>query len=232
MNIPVPHHLAIVVDGNRRWARARGMEPWMGHRHGAQTVEKFLEWCLELNIKQVSVYALSTENMSRSRRELKELFNLYYEFGKMWESKQSLFDKYEVRVRFIGDLNRLPKKLLNLMEGLMQKTSKYQKKFLNIMINYGGRLELLNVIKKIAAKALKVGRVQITERDVEGNLWVSAPVDLLIRTGGYHRLSNFLLWQAAYAEIYVTNTLWPDFSKKELIKAIKWFNSTKRNFGR
>jgi undecaprenyl diphosphate synthase len=168
----------------------------------------------------------------RPQKEVKELLKVYYDFCKTWEKKQPLLDKYEVRVRFIGDLNKLPKKLLKIMGRLMQKTAKYQKKFLNIMINYGGQLELMNVMKKIAEKVIKLGRVQISKKDIEKNLWVPVPVDLIIRTGGMHRLSNFFLWQAAYAEIYVTNTLWPDFSKEELIKAINWYNSTQRNFGR
>lgn len=229
----VPNHLAVVLDGNRRWAQAHGMMPWEGHRYGAQKVEKLFDWCLEMNIPQLSIWVGSTENLTkRSRREVKELLKVYYNFCKIWENKQPLLDKYEVRVRFVGDLSTLPKKLLRIMGKLMQKTAKYQKRFLNVMINYGGQLELLNAMKKIATKIIKTGRVQITEKDIEGSLWVPIPVDLIIRTGGMHRLSNFFLWQAAYAEIYVTNTLWPDFSKKELIKAIKWYNSTQRNFGR
>ncbi len=118
------------------------------------------------------------------------------------------------------------------MGKIMQKTAKYQKKILNIMIAYGSHFELTETIKKIAEKAIKTGRVEITQKDVEKNLLVPTPIDLIIRTGGMSRLSNFMLWQAAYAEIYTTNTLWPDFSKEELIKAIKWFNSVRRNFGR
>jgi len=231
--MPVPNHLAVVLDGNRRWAKAHGMLPWMGHRYGAETVEKLFDWYLELNVPQLSIWVGSTENLTnRPRREVKELLKVYYDFCKTWENKQPLLDKYEVRVRFIGDLSRLPKRLLKIMGRLMQRTAKHQKKFLNVMINYGGKTELLHVMKKIAAKIIKAGKVQVTEKDVEGSLWVQSPVDLIIRTGGHSRLSNFFLWQAAYAEIYVTDTLWPDFTKRELIKAIKWFNGTKRNFGR
>lgn len=229
----VPQHLAVVLDGNRRWARAHGMPSWMGHRYGAQRVEKLFNWCLELDIPQLSIWVGSTETFTkRPTKELKELLQVYYDFCKIWEKKQPLLDKYEVKVRFIGDLNRLPKKLLNIMGKLMQRTSKYHKKLINVMINYGGKLEILGIIKKIAAKAIKLGKVRVTEKDVEGNLWVQSPVDLIIRTGGHHRLSNFFLWQAAYAEIYVTNTLWPDFTKRELVKAIRWYNNTQKNFGR
>jgi undecaprenyl diphosphate synthase len=208
------------------------MPAWMGHRYGAQTFGKFLNWCLELNIPQISVYALSTENLNRPKREVEELFNIYYEFLKKWEKKMSVLDKNEVRVRFIGDLSRLPPKLVRLMGRFMVRTAKYQKKFLNILVAYGAHFELTEALKKIAEKMIKVGKIEITEKDIEQNLLVPVPVDLVIRTGGMSRLSNFLLWQAAYAEIYVTNTLWPDFSKKELIKAIRWYNKTQRRFGR
>lgn len=229
----VPNHLGMILDGNRRWARARGMAGWMGHRYGAEKLNRFLNWCLELNIPQVSIFTLSTENLEkRSQKEISELFKLFKEYFKKWEEKGSIFDKYEVRVRFCGDFKRLPKDLVKIMEKIMQKTAKYQKKILNVLIAYGSHFELTEAFKKIATKILASGRIQITPKDIEKNLLVPTPIDLLIRTGGMHRLSNFLLWQAAYAEIYVTKTLWPDFSKKELIKAIKWFNSVQRNFGR
>ena len=229
----VPNHLAVILDGNRRWAEARGMPPWMGHRYGAENVSKLFDWCLELNIPQLSIWAGSTENLTkRSKREIKELLKIYYDFCKVWENKQPLLDKYEVRVRFIGDLEKLPKKLLKIMGRLMQRTAKYQKKFLNVMINYGGQLEIMNIMKKIAEKVIKLGKIQISKKNIEENLWVQVPVDLIIRTGGFNRLSNFMLWQAAYADIYTTKVLWPDFSKKELIKAIRWYNSIQKNFGR
>lgn len=148
-----------------------------------------------------------------------------------WESKESILDKYEVKVRFIGDLNKLPPKMVKLMGKIMQRTVKYQKKILNVLINYGGKFELVEVFKKLASKIVKAGRIEITERDIEQNLLVNSPVDLVVRTGGYSRLSNFMMWQASYAEIYITKTLLPDFSKKEFIKIIKWYSSTKRNFG-
>jgi undecaprenyl diphosphate synthase len=232
--LTVPNHLGVIIDGNRRWARAHGKRfPWLGHREGARNVERFLKNCMELGIPQVSVYMLSTENLNRSKSEVEELFNLYYEYLKRWESgKDGLLDKYEVHVRFAGDLDKLPPKLKKLSGKIMQKTAKYQKKFLNLMIAYGSQFELTEVIKKIAKKAIKTGRVEVTSKDIEENLLVPVPLDMIIRTGGASRLSNFMLWQASYAELYVTKTLWPDFSKEELIKAIKWFNNVKRNFGK
>jgi undecaprenyl diphosphate synthase len=192
-----------------------------------------LNWCLELGIPQVSVYVLSTENLNRPKKELEELFKLFYEYFERWEKeKDGFLDKYQVKVRFIGDLERLPPKLIRLMGKIMRKTAKYQKNFLNIMIAYGSKFELTQAIKKIAEKAIKLGKIEITEKDIEANLLVPTPLDLVIRTGGFSRLSNFMLIQAAYAEIFTTKVLWPDFSKKDLIRAIKWYNSVQRNFGK
>lgn len=188
---------------------------------------------MELGIPQVSVYMLSTENLNRPKNEVEELFKLYYEYLKRWESgKDGFLEKYEVRIRVLGDLDRLPLKLRRLSGKLMQKTAKYQKRFLNLMIAYGSQFELTEVVKKIVRKAMKTGKIEVTPKEIEKNLLVPVPLDLIIRTGGASRLSNFMLWQASYAELYVTKTLFPDFSKEELIKAIKWFNSTKRNFGK
>lgn len=227
----VPNHLAIILDGNRRWARAHKLPVWMGHRKGYETFEKFLEWCLELNIPQVSAFVLSTENLNRPKKELDEIFRLAYEILKTWEKKKPILDKYEVKVRFIGDLNRLPPKLTRLMGKIMQKTAKYQKKALNLLVAYGSHFELTEMMKRIAEKAIKTGRVEITKKDIEKNLLVPTPVDLIIRTGGEYRLSNFLLWQAAYSELIVLKKYWPDFTKRDLIKCIKEYNRRQRRFG-
>lgn len=232
--VVVPNHLGVIIDGNRRWARKNHKRfAWEGHREGAKNLERFLENCMELGVPQVSVYMLSTENLKRSKREVEELFNLYYEYLKKWEEgEDGLLEKYEVRVRCVGDLDRLPPKLKRLTGKVMQKTAKYQKRFLNLMVAYGSYYELTEVMKRIANKAIKTGRVVVTKKEIEKNLLVPVPLDLIIRTGGHHRLSNFMLWQASYSECYFTDTLWPDFNKRELIKAIKWYNSVKRNFGK
>jgi tritrans,polycis-undecaprenyl-diphosphate synthase [geranylgeranyl-diphosphate specific] len=235
MNIVLPNHLGIIIDGNRRWARARGLPPWEGHKAGAEKLNEFLNWCLEMGIPQVSIYTLSTENLNRSKEELKHLFKILEEYvdGLLKDKKKfALLEKYEVRVRFVGELNRLPKKLIKLMGKLMEKTAKYQKRVLNFLVAYGGKSEIVNAVKKLAEEVIKHGKIEITEKDIEKHLYVHQPLDLVIRTGGYQRLSNFLLWQASYAEIYVTKTLWPDFSKKEFVKALRWFSQQKRNFGR
>jgi tritrans,polycis-undecaprenyl-diphosphate synthase [geranylgeranyl-diphosphate specific] len=235
MNLVLPKHLGIIIDGNRRWAKARGLPPWEGHRAGAKKLEEFLNWCLEVGIPQVSIYTLSTENLNRPKEELKHLFKILEEYidGLLNDKKKfALLEKYEVRVRFVGELNRLPKKLIKLMGKLMEKTAKYQKRVLNFLVAYGGKSEIVNAVKKLAEELIRHGKIEITEKDLEKYLYVPQPLDLIIRTGGYQRLSNFLLWQASYAEIYVTKTLWPDFSKKEFMEALRWFSRQQRNFGR
>jgi len=229
----IPNHIAVILDGNRRWAKENGLKPWEGHRHGSENFDKFLDWCLELNVPQVSAYVLSTENLNRPKREVLEILHLLKkQLDKFETEKAGLLDKYEVKVRFCGDLSRLPPDLVHVMKRIMKRTEKYSKKFLNILVAYGGRFELTEMIKRMMNAAIKSGRIQITEKSIEENLLISGNVDLVIRTGGMHRLSNLLPWQTTYAEIYTTETLWPDFTKKELVKAIKWFNKVKRNFGR
>ncbi|MEM5853208.1 MAG: polyprenyl diphosphate synthase [Candidatus Aenigmatarchaeota archaeon] len=230
--LTLPNHLGIILDGNRRWAIAHGLKPWEGHRYGAKKFEEFLKWCAELGIPQVSAYVLSTENLDRPKKELDELFRLLHRYLEKWSKDESLFEKYEIKVRFIGDLSRLPPRLVKLMGIIMRKTAKYQKKILNVMIAYGSKFELTHAMKKILEKAIKVGRIEITEKDIEANLLVPVPIDCLIRTGGEKRLSNFLLWQAAYAELIFIDKFWPDFSKEDLIRCIEEFNRRQRRFGR
>jgi tritrans,polycis-undecaprenyl-diphosphate synthase [geranylgeranyl-diphosphate specific] len=229
----IPNHIAVILDGNRRWAKERGLKAWKGHRQGSKNFEDFIDWCLELNVPQVSAYVLSTENLNRPKREVLEILRLLkIQLDKFEGEKAGLLDKYEVKVRFCGDFRRLPSDLVHVMKRIMKKTEKYNKKFLNILVAYGGRFELTEMVKKMINAAIKSGRIKITEKSIEENLLVSGDVELVIRTGGMNRLSNLLPWQTSYAEIYTTETLWPDFTKRELMKAIKWFNKVKRNFGK
>ncbi|MDI6825855.1 MAG: polyprenyl diphosphate synthase [Candidatus Aenigmarchaeota archaeon] len=217
---------------NRRWAAKHNLKPWEGHRFGCKTFDQFLDWCLALNIQQVSAYVLSTENLNRPRKEVVEILKLLkHELDRFETERAAKIDKYEIRVRFCGDFSKLSNSLVKIMRRIMRKTEKYNKKFLNILIAYGGRYELTNAVKNLVREALKK-RIKITEKTIEEKLLISGDVDLVIRTGGMPRLSNLLPWQTTYAEIFVTQTLWPDFTKRELIKAIKWFNNVKRNFGR
>lgn len=227
----VPNHVALIADGNRRWATTKNLEPWKGHWKGTDVIEDFLDWCLDAGVKHVSVWALSTENFRRSPRELKELMKLFVHKLKDWLDSDK-FERYEVRVNFLGNLRRFPTKVVKLMRQLMQKTARFTKRVVNILVGYGGQFELMNAFKNVLQKALKTGNVQISKRDIESNLLVKTPVDLVIRTGGFSRLSNFMLWQTAYSEMYVTETLLPDFTKREFKKILRWFSKVKRKFGR
>lgn len=231
--LKIPNHIALIPDGNRRWSKERGMPVWKGHWEGGETLDKFFDWCIEFGIPNVSIWAGSTENLSvRSKREVSELFKVYQHFLERWEKKESILDKYQVKVRFVGDLGKLPKPLITIIGRIMEKTAKYQKRFFNILINYGGKFELLNAMKKLAETFVKIGKIEITEKDIEKNLMVPIPVDLVIRTGGTARLSNFMMWQASYAELIFLNKLWPDFTRKDLEKCLKEYSNRKRNFGK
>ena len=224
----VPKHLALIPDGNRRWAIKRNLQPWEGHKFGAEKIEEFFNWCLELKIPQVSIYVLSTENLNRPKIEVREVFRLLKQHLLRWE-KRDFLSKYDIRVRFFGDFYKIPKPLIRVMNRLMEKTLTYQKSVLNLLVAYSGRYEILEMVKKVVGKL--GSRIKIKPKLIEENLLISTPVDLVIRTGGEHRLSNLLPWQTAYAEIYVTETLLPDFTRNEFLRAIEWYNDRQRRFG-
>lgn len=146
--------------------------------------------------------------------------------------KLDFFNRYGISVRVLGDQKKLPPRLVGVAAKTVMETAENTKMILNLLVGYGSHFELMEAIRKIVEDSMRTGKIEITPKDVESNLLVSTPVDLVIRTGGRKRLSNFMLWQTSYAELYVTETLWPDFSKEELLKSIEWFNSVKRNFGR
>lgn len=227
----VPSHVAVILDGNRRWASEHGLKKWEGYVAGGEKFEQMLNWSMESGVKMVSAYVLSAENLTRSRGELNKLFDIMCNFINKWLQPGGLIDKYEVKVNFVGRLDRLPMRLLSLIKKMTLKTAKYSKRFMNVMIAYSGKDEIADAVQSIVKNLVKHGKIKITPKTIEKNLSVKAPVDLVIRTGGNSRLSNFLLWQTAYAEMYTTKTYWPDFSKREFHKALNWFASTQRNFG-
>jgi tritrans,polycis-undecaprenyl-diphosphate synthase [geranylgeranyl-diphosphate specific] len=228
----IPNHLGIILDGNRRWGIKHKMEAWRGHYYGADKFEKFLEWCAELNIPQVSAYVLSTENLDRPAREVNELLNLFRkELEKLENEKMSFLDKYEIRMKFVGDLTKLPLGLRKVMGRIMKKTEKYNKRVFNLLVAYGGKFELTQAVKKIAKKAIEKGVITITQKTIEKNLLIKDDIDLLIRTGGEFRTSNFLPWQIAYAELIILRKYWPDFTKQDLIRCIQKYSDRQRRFG-
>ncbi len=224
----VPKHIGFIMDGNRRWAKERSMPPTEGHREGALTSEKVIEWCVENNIEHVTLWALSTENLvQRSSLELTVLFSLLEEiptrYGKMKE--------HNVQISFIGNRDSLPEKYKKTIERI-EKELKVEnpKHHVYIAINYGGREELLSAVHAIQ-KEQKAEL--ITEKEFSSYLYTGSipDVDLIIRTGGNKRLSGFMPWQSVYSELYFTDVFWPDFSKEEFNKSLQYFSEVARNFG-
>jgi len=226
----IPSHIAIIMDGNRRWARAHGLPDLKGHEKGAETLEKIVGAAEKLGVQTVTVYALSTENIrERAKREIVGLFNL---IRKGYHQKLKKMMQKGVKVTILGEMRGLPDTLLRIINEVKKTYIQNEAIKLNIALNYGGKKELLRAIREIVKKGINVNK--INEEIVEKHLYTNGQPDpeLLIRTGGRSRLSNFLLWQTAYSELYFTKTLWPDFDEKELKKAIAWYSAQKRNFGK
>ena len=219
-------HIAVIIDGNRRFAKNKKKLPWEGHAKGADKTEEFLGWCKELGITETTIYVLSTENLKRPKKEVDELFKLTKKFiEKLKKDKRAKEDK--IKISFIGDLSLVPEDIRKSAEEIMRDTKDHDNYKLNLCFAYGGRQELVATFNKLKGK-----KGEITEKDITGALWLSSEPELIIRTGGKTRTSNFLPWQAIYSEWYFTDILWPDFTKQNLLKAIEAFNTTQRNFGK
>ena len=233
-DIPVPcvltsvpcQHIAIILDGNRRWARKRGLPRLIGHRKGTENLKKLLPVFIKNNIERVTVYALSTENIDeRDTVELKNLFKEIERFAKDLE----IFHEHAIRLQVFGQLKKFPPSTKRALQKTIEATKKHKKLNLNVALGYSGRDEILRAVNKFAIKGRRA-----TEKTFARTLDSSGQPDpdLLIRTGGKSRLSNFLLWQLAYSELYFTDKLWPEFDEKELLKALDWFAEQQRNFGK
>lgn len=226
----VPQHVAIIMDGNRRWARARGLPDTRGHRAGSEALEKIVEEAAKLGIKTLTVYALSTENIEeRAKREITALFRLIEEGFK---TKLDKLAKHGVRVAILGDAENLPKQIREIIQTTKKLYIKNEAIRLNIALNYGGRSELIKAIRELIGNGIDLNKVN--EETLSKHLYTNGQNDpeLVIRTGGHIRLSNFLLWQTAYSELYFSKKLWPDFNGKDLKIAVAWYQQQKRNFGK
>ena len=219
-----PKHIAIIMDGNGRWAKLKKLPRKEGHKEGANSVEAIVQTALGQNIKVLSLYAFSTENWARPKAEVTYLMQLLADtLNKFTEEKYK-----DVRLVFSGRRKGLPSKILAKLDEVIQATQGNKKLTLNLCLNYGARQEITDAVNKILAQ----GKTKITETDIEKNLYQNLPApDLIIRTSGEERLSNFLLWQAAYSEFYFTKTLWPDFKGGDLLKAISAYSNRERRFG-
>lgn len=221
----LPQHLGIIMDGNGRWAKKRGLPRTAGHKEGGKAFRKIALECDRLGIKEVTFYAFSTENWKRPQEEVNQLMKLFYEF--LVEAKENLTASGQIRVRFAGERKGIHSELLKLMDEAEFETANRTGTIVNLAINYGGRQEIVAAVNKL----IKEGKTEITEDDISNNLYTSADCDLIIRPSGEERLSNFLLWQAAYSEFWYSDVLWPDFNEKDLHSALAEFEKRNRRFG-
>ena len=226
----LPKHIAIIMDGNRRWAAARGLSASRGHKAGAENLEKIIDHCKEIGIKHLTVYALSTENWKkRSAKEVKGIFDLLL---KIVKEKREEYKKSGIKFFVLGNFQAFPLKVRKAIKKIVDMILDQERLKFNVALNYGGRYEIVTAIKKIIKDGVKPA--QVNEKLVSKYLYTSGQPDpdLLIRPGGEYRLSNFLLWQMSYAELYFTDILWPDFTPKQLDKAIKWYQQRQRRLGK
>lgn len=219
-------HLAIIIDGNRRYAKQKSLEVWKGHDYGAENVEKAIEWCAELKIKELTFYALSMENLNREKKEVDALLNLMRKFLKKIKTDDRI-KKNEVKIRFVGRLHLLPTDIQKLAQDAEEHTKNYSNIIVNFCIAYGGRQEMVDALSHVIKNNLPS-----TEENIQKNLYLQSEPDLIIRTGGHTRTSNFLIWQAAYSEWIFLPKLWPEFTKEDLLSCIEKFKSMQRNFGK
>ena len=228
-----PTKVAIVLDGNRRYAKKLGLKSWQGHVYGTKKVEELFKWCKELGIKELTLYSFSIENFKRSKKEVNYLMNLFRKQIKKLKNDKRLQD-YKLRVNFIGRLSLFPKDVQKEMKDVMEKTRKNNGFKVNFAMGYGGRAEIVdaakNLIKKVKNNELKVE--DIDEKVFAENLYLSNEPDIIIRSGGEKRISDFLIWQANYAELIFLDKLWPEFTKKDLRWCIEEFKRRERRFGR
>ncbi|AKI96978.1 isoprenyl transferase [Kosmotoga pacifica] len=222
----VPEHVAIIMDGNGRWAKQRGLNRVEGHKVGAKVAEDVSKWCADLGIKYLTLYAFSTENWKRPEEEIKFLFRLMVEY--LGERLEMLL-KESVKLRFMGRVEELNEETKQFCRQIEEKTAECNRLNLIVALNYGGRAEIVDAVNKIINEKL----VNIDENTIRKHLYLpNVPdPDLIIRTSGEKRLSNFLLWQSSYSELYFTEVLWPDFSRENFIEALEEYSRRKRRYG-
>ena len=231
----IPKHIAIIMDGNRRYAKQAGLKTTKGHQIGRDKIEEVLGWCFELGIKNLTLYAFSTENFKRDSSQVKALMKLCKEEMNK-AAKDSRIHKNQVKVRIIGHIEALPEDIRESAKDLLNETKNYNKYSLNIALAYGGREEIIRAIQNIVSD-VKNGNLkikEITESTVSKYMYTNGlpDPDLILRTSGEERISNFLLWQLAYSELYFSDVFWPAFSKRDFLKAIRTCQQRKRRFGK
>ncbi|MGD9343733.1 MAG: isoprenyl transferase [Desulfuromonadales bacterium] len=228
----IPNHLAIIMDGNGRWAEQRRLPRILGHRKGVETVQQVVDECLDLGIGFLTLYAFSSENWGRPRHEVDALMGL---LGNFLEKELKQLQQHGIRLVAIGELDRLPQATFEILKNIIEKTQHNTKMVLNLALSYGSRNELTRAMQQIG-RDIAEGKLppdELSEEDIVARLDTHdiPDPDLLIRTSGEMRVSNFLLWQIAYTELYFTEALWPDFSRQELMQALQAYSCRQRRFG-
>ena len=228
----MPSHIAIIMDGNRRWAKSHGLDPKQGHKEGAKTLEKIVRYAKTIGIKYITVYAFSTENWKRTADEVGALMLLLQNYLEEYSKRA---DTENIKINVLGDITRLSESMQKSINKCMERTKENTGIIFNIALNYGGRAEIVNAVKKIAEQ-VKEGKIQceeIDENTISENLYTKGQPDpdLLIRTSGELRTSNFLPWQIVYSEFVFVEKHWPDFSEEDLIRAIEDYQKRNRKFG-
>lgn len=224
-NLTIPKHIGFIMDGNGRWAKKRGLPRSMGHKAGVKALKRVITSCRELNVSYVSIFAFSTENWSRPAEEVEALFDMVIDFNK--KELNSLI-KNGIKLVFLGDINGLSSEVQDSVIEVTEKTKNCKDMVLNVALNYGGREDILQAVNL----AIKNGK-EISASEFESLLYTNGmPMpDLIIRSSGEQRISNFLLYQSAYAELFFVDTLWPDFNKKQVMKILKEYSRRERRFG-
>lgn len=226
----IPKHIGIIMDGNRRWAKQGGFTVNQGHEAGVKALVKIVDHCLELGVETLTVYALSTENWrQRAKEEVRGIFALLF---KLVQEKKEDYRQKGIKLAILGDFQAFPRKVAAAVEEMLKIVKERERLKVNVALNYGGRDEIIRAVKKVVSEGISPNK--ITEENFSKFLYTNGEPDpdLIIRTGGEIRLSNFLIWQMSYSELYFTDTLWPDFSPRELDKAIKEYQRRERRFGK
>ncbi len=233
--ISLPRHIGVIMDGNGRWAKQQGLKRSEGHKEGAKVFRTICDYAAELGIECMTFYAFSTENWKRPADEVSAIMNLFRDYLSEAQEREEENEAKGMRIRYIGDRAALPEDIVNMIDLLESRSADKHSITINLAVNYGGRDELLHAVKEIAKK-VEAGELKsddISLKDIDGNLYTAGlpDPDLIIRPSGEYRLSNFLIWQAAYSEFWFSDILWPDFTTDDLDKAIIDYSNRNRRFG-
>jgi len=226
-------HVAIILDGNRRFAKRLMLEPWKGHEYGRDKVEKLVDWCVELGVKELTLYAFSIQNFNRPKKEFDYIMNLIRDAFNSFLTSPKI-KKYGIRVNVFGRYNLFPKKVVESLNQVMEQTKNNKEFIINFAMAYGGREEITDAVRKVAEKVEqgKLSSKNISEAIVRASLYTDSEPELIIRTGGEMRTSNFMMWQSSYSEWFFLKKMWPEFTKVDFIKVLKEFSARERRFGR